>query len=212
MKTFVFPDGRIKNIADGYILTFGLNEEQNRLVETVLPSKTYELFRANSATDLIAIPASALVINADVLNEDDRNMIFDFYTGIDNCTDETLFLIGSVEQSADLRRNFKCYENFDEFAVSMKYHLLTALRKSREAKAFSNKLADSIKILSLIRSCPGIKTREIAEQTELSIRTVQRRINTLQGAGEWIEYDSVKKGWQLQNGISILFGDYSSDV
>lgn len=212
MKSFVFPDGRIKNIVDEYVLTFGLSKEQNRLVETALPSKTYELFRANSATDLIAIPASVLVINADVLNVDDRNMIFDFYTEIDNCTDETLFWIGSSEQPTDLRRNFKCYENFDEFAVNMKYHLLTAFRKSREARAFSNKLGDSIKILSLIRSCPGIKTREIAEQIELSIRTVQRRINTLQSAGEWIEYDSVKKGWQLQNGISILFGDHLRDV
>ena len=212
MKTFVFPDGRIKNIADGYVLTYGLSKEQNRLVKTALPSKTYELLKVNSATDLIAIPASALVINADVLNVDDRNMIFDFYTEIDNCTDETLFWIGSSEQPSNLRRNFKCYENFDEFAVNMKYHLLTALRKSREAKTFSNKLGDSIKILSLIRSCPGIKTREIADHIELSIRTVQRRINTLQSAGEWIEYDSIKKGWQLQNGISILFGDHLRDV
>lgn len=212
MKTFVFPDGRIKNISDGYVLTFGLSEEQNRLVETVLPSKTYELLSVNNTTDLIAIPASVLVINAEILNVDDRNMICDFYAEIDNCTDETLFWIGNFEQPSNLRRNFKCYENFDEFAVNMKYHLLTALRKSRETKAFSNKLGDSIKILSLIRSCPGIKTREIAEQVELSIRTVQRRINTLQNAGEWIEYDSIKRGWQLQNGISIFYGDHLKDI
>ena len=46
----------------------------------------------------------------------------------------------------------------------------------------------------------------------LPMRTVQRHIATLQAAGEWIEYDTKKRGWQLQYGVSILFGDHLKDI
>ena len=39
-------------------------------------------------------------------------------------------------------------------------------------------------------------------------RTVQRYIAALQATGEWIEYDRTLKGWGLQKGVSILFGDH----
>ena len=59
-----------------------------------------------------------------------------------------------------------------------------------------------------ILSKPGIKTKELAESLEKSGRTVNRYINTLQMAGEWIVYDSVKKGWVLEYGTSQLFEVY----
>ena len=63
-------------------------------------------------------------------------------------------------------------------------------------------------ILSLIRSHPGIKTQELVDKLEMPTRTIQRYISALQAAGEWIEYDTYKRGWQIQYGISILFGDH----
>lgn len=208
MKTFCYPDGKVGTIPAGCIITFGLNEEQNRLVNEALPKKSCELITTNIATDLIAVPAFALIIHADALKPEDRNMLYDFYAEIGNSTDETLFWLGALKPARKFKKVFKCYENFDEFALNMKYHLLTAYRKSQRAKSCGNKLGECIRILSLIRSHPGIKTRELAERTELPIRTVQRRITALQNVGEWIEYDSAKKGWQLQYGVSILFDDY----
>ena len=61
-------------------------------------------------------------------------------------------------------------------------------------------------ILSLIRSHPGIKTQELVDKFEMPTRTIQRYIFALQAPGEWIEYDTHKRGWQLQYSISILFG------
>lgn len=66
-------------------------------------------------------------------------------------------------------------------------------------------------ILSIIRLQPGIRTQELADKLEVSVRTVQRHISTLQAAGEWIEYDTAKRGWRLQFGISVLFGDHLKD-
>ena len=83
----------------------------------------------------------------------------------------------------------------------------SAHSKSQKAASFSKKLADGIKILSFIRNRPGITTRELSETMELSQRTIQRYIASLQAAGEWIEYNRAKKGWELQEGKSTLFGD-----
>ena len=36
-------------------------------------------------------------------------------------------------------------------------------------------------------------------------------IETLRVAGEWIEYDTTHKGWYLQVGKSVLWGDFDED-
>lgn len=199
-----------KNIStpDGRVITFGLSEEQNKLVENALPTKRYELLDTDVPTDLIAIPTVALIINATTLDPDGSAMLWDYYIEIDGCTDETVFWLGHPKPPKNLQTKFKCYENFEEFAANLKYHLLSAHSKSKKAKDFSKKLVDCLKILSLIRSHPGIRTQELVDELELSTRTVQRYISTLQTAGEWISYDHTKKGWYLQDGVSIFFGNY----
>ena len=125
-----------------------------------------------------------------------------------DCVDETVFWIGYTKPLPKLRSKFKCYERFEELAIKLKYLLLTAHTKQKKAKDFSKKLADSLLILSLIRNHPGIKTQELAERTEMSVRSVQRYIATLQATGEWIDYDTTKRGWKLFDNVSILFGDH----
>ena len=207
MKTLIAPNGDQITVPDGRIMTYGLDDEQNSLVGGALPTKEYELFVTVEPTDLIAIAATALIINAASLKEDDRNMLFDYYTEVGNCSDETVFWIGEPKPPRSLNRVLHCYDSFDEFAERLKYHLLTAHSKLKKTKDFSKKLADCLMILSLIRLKPGIRTRELVDRMELPARTVQRYISTLQAAGEWIAYDHGKKGWYLQDGISVLFGD-----
>ena len=89
----------------------------------------------------------------------------------------------------------------------MKYVLLGAYKKTKKNENFSSTLANTIIILSQIRNKPFITTKELAEKLELSERTTQRYIETLRVAGEWIEYDTSRKGWKLCDGKSILWGD-----
>lgn len=208
MKTFLAPNGEYITVPDGRVTTFGLSEEQNTLVENALPAKGYELLDTNASTDLIAISAVALIINAAALDTESREMVFDYYTEVGDCTDETVFWIGNLKLPSHLRTKFKCYESFDELAANLKYHLLSAHSKSKKAKDFSKQLMDCLLIIKLIRSHPGIRTQEIVDKLELSTRTVQRYISTLQAAGEWIAYDHTKKGWYLQDGVSPLFDNF----
>ena len=208
MKTFLAPNGEYITVADGRVTTFGLSEDQNKLVKSALPAQGYELLDTDAPTDLIAISAAALIINVDALDSESREMVFDYYTEVSDCTDETVFWIGNPKPPSHLRTKIKCYENFDEFAVNLKYHLLSAHSKSKKAKDFSKQLTECLLIMKLIRSRPGIRTQEIADELELSTRTVQRYIATLQAAGEWIAYDHTKKGWYLQDGVSPLFDNF----
>ena len=205
MKKVFAPNGNYIIVPDDRVMTFGLTKMQNESVGKVLPIKECELYVTDVPEDLIAISASAVIINAEKLSKSNVDMMFDYYTEIGKSADETVYWIGVPEPPKQLQKVIRTYSCFDELSVELKYQLLTAYRKSRKAKDFSRKMADCIKIISLVKARPGIKTQEIAERLEVSTRTVQRYISTLQVAGEGIEYDNIKKGWFLPGNYSILF-------
>ena len=192
---------------DYRINTFGLTEEQNAHVKANLPSHDCELYIADDPTDLIAINCEAMIVNASVMEQDSADMIFDLYTQIDGCTDETVIWLVEPKPPKELQKFFKCYDSFEAIADKLKYLLLAAHSKSKKAHEYSEKLVNGLKILALIRSNPGISTQKLAELTELPLRSVQRYIAALQATGEWIEYDRSLRGWKLFHGISMLYGE-----
>lgn len=204
MKRFLAPNGVYITVPDGRIITMGLTDEQNDLVESLFPAKGYELKITDEPSDLMAYSASAIIIVADSLSEYDMKMILDFYTDVGNSADETVFWIGEPKPKKNISKAFKYYNTFDELAENLKYLLLTAHSKSKKSKDFSKKIADCLMVLMYIRKHSYIKTQELAEKMECSTRTIQRYISTLQMAGESISYDYKKKGWYLVNGISIF--------
>ena len=192
---------------DHRILTFGLTEAQNAWVEENLPTRDYEVFDTDAPTDVIAIGCQALIVNAAAMDGDAAGMIFDYYSQVNGCTDETVIWLGESKPPKELRKFFKCYDSFDAIKDKLKYLLLTAHSKSKKAHEYSEKLVNGLKILALIRKHPGISTQKLSELTELPLRSVQRYIAALQATGEWIEYDRALRGWKLFHGISILYGD-----
>lgn len=194
------------------IITFGLSEDQNKIVEKNIPSRDYEVFDTDAPTDLIAIGCVAMIVQAAALDEDARGMLFDYYSEVNGCTDETVIWIGEPMPPKALRKQFKCYPTFDALADKLKYLLLSAHSRSRKSYEYSVKLVNGLKILSLIRNSPGISTQTLAELTEIPLRSVQRYIAALQAAGEWIEYDRALRGWKLFHGVSMLFGDVWEDA
>ena len=193
------------------IITFGLTDPQNALVEENLPTSDHEVFDTDAPTDLIAIGCQALIINAAALDADSAGMIFDYYSQVNGCTDETVIWLGEPKPPKELRKFFKCYDSFDAIKDKFKYLLLTAHSKSKKAHEYSEKLVNGLKILALIRKHPGISTQKLSELTELPLRSVQRYIAALQATGEWIEYDRTLRGWKLFHGVSILYGDVWED-
>lgn len=189
------------------IITFGLTDDQNDMVKANIPMKDYEVFDTDAPTDILAISSIAIIIHASALDNDSAEMLFDFYSEINGCTDETVIWIGEPKPPKELQKFMKCYPSFSDIEDKLKYILLNAHSKSKKAAEYSEKLVNGLRILSMIRSKPGVTTKEISEKIELPIRSVQRYIAALQAAGEWIEYDRTLRGWKLFHGISSLFGE-----
>lgn len=194
-------------IGEHRVTTYGLTDEENNLVKKNFPASDYDLLDTDAPTDIIAISASAIIINAAALATDDREMLFDYYKEVFPSTDETVIWLGEPKPPKELTKYIKYYDCFDDIADKLKYILLTAHTKSKKAADYSKRLTEGIMILDLIRKKPGIKTQDIADTMELSLRAVQRYIASLQATGEWIVYDHQLKGWKLFHGISVLFGD-----
>lgn len=57
------------------VITFGLTDEENVLVEENLLTRDYEVFDADAPTDLIAIGCQALIINAVSMDSDSVGII-----------------------------------------------------------------------------------------------------------------------------------------
>lgn len=161
-------------------------------------------------TDIIAIDEFAVIVRADAMSQSDMEMLYDFYGEVAPLS-ETVIFIGDVTVPANLKNHIAVYKDFDTLKENLKYILLSAYRKQKKSENFSATLANAILILSTIRRQPYITSAELAEKLEISPRSVQRYIETLRVAGEWIEYDTAHKGWYLQVGKSVLWGDFDED-
>ncbi len=195
-------------IGEHRISTFGLTKEQNEFVRQSIPVRDYEVMDTDCPTDLIAISAAAIIVNATALLSDDYEMLVEYYTEVNGCTSETILWLGEPKPPVSIRKLMKLYESFEAVENNLKYVLLSAHKKSKNAADYSRRIADGIQILNLIRKNPGITTQQIVDKMELHPRTVQRYIAALQAAGEWIEYDRALKGWALQQGMSMFYEDY----
>ncbi len=190
------------------ILTYGLSHSENNAISSVLPSRDYELFHTEAATDLIALNAVLIVINASALADDDRNMLFDFFTEAGGCTDETVIWLGAPTPPKALQKNIKCYGCFAEIEAGIKYLLLDAHRRCKKSSEFSSAVMHALKILAAIREKPGITSRELAQRCGLSTRSVQRYVEALRCSGEWIDYDPACRGWKLFHSTSSLIASF----
>lgn len=208
MQTFLAPDGSLIVIPKGRVMACGLSDAELRVVRSCLPSEDYQIYRTDIPQDIVAIDRETLLIRPETISQEMLDLFLEYYTEINDCGKDTVVWIGAKQPPSHLRKRFAIYPDFEVLAEQLPRILRTSHQRQKKTRAFSKNLADCLMILSLIRSNPGIKTKTLSEKLELPIRTVQRYITTLQATGEWIEYDMKNRGWHLQSGISILFGDH----
>ena len=194
-------------IPSNLIMTYGLTDEQVNKIRDSIPIKSCEVVSTECATDIIATNEMAVIISCEKLSTSDSKLLHDFFKEIASFP-ETIIFLGKPDFLDDILMFVTTYDSFEELELNLKYVLLSAYRRNKKTVNFSNTLANTILVLSEIRKHPYITTRQLSEKLELSNRTIQRYIETLRVAGEWIEYDYQHKGWKLQAGKSVLWGDF----
>lgn len=193
------------------VFTYGLSEEENAKVRKALPSKEYGLIDDECITSALAKTYTAVILNADAMVQDEIDEVRGYYLDIGCCTDETMIWLGSAPVPSKMKSYVKAYPDFCSIEENLKFLLLTAHRKMKKVEGHSRMLADSLLILAMVRKFPGISTQQLVERTGISERSVQRYIKSIQATGEWLEYNRSKRGWELQYGKSLLFGDVWED-
>lgn len=188
------------------VFAYGFTPDEENIMRKVLPAKESYLTSADCFTDLIAVNSYAILINVPAVSFEDWDMLWEYYLEID-VVPETVVLVGDGIVPKRLKGRIQVYPDFETLREKLKYILLSAYRKSKKAETFSSTLANAILILSQIRLSPGVTTAQLAERLGLSKRSIQRYIESLRVAGEWIEYDRSLKGWALTEGKSLLWGD-----
>ncbi len=120
MKKFESITGYKPHTYDGRIITFGLTEEENSYLKILLHNKNFEIYATDIASDLVALLATAIIVNAEKLEVDDINLLENYYTEVREDADEAIFWIGSPLPSLELQSFFKCYNKFEDIISAIK--------------------------------------------------------------------------------------------
>ena len=104
----------------GRIMTFGLFESEIEVLRHSLPSKNTEVFDTDEATDLVALGAEVLIIKADALDKEGRELLLDYYNEVGDSCDEAVFWIGEPCLPKKLMKRFKIFASFDDLEKILK--------------------------------------------------------------------------------------------
>lgn len=192
------------------VLTYGISKKQSDLLVDNLPTTNIDVIDCSECfTDLIATNYIAVVINPAALSAEH---IAYFNEMVENfiITKEKILFVANHPILNELSHDIKytVFSDDFDFEAKIKYILLDALREEKKVKTYSDTISQTIRVLSEIRRKPYITTNQLSTIIERTPRTVQRYINTLICAGEFIEYDRKKKGWYIFENKSVLWGDY----
>ena len=119
MKTFNSITGYTPHTYKGRIITFGLTEDQNNFLKILFHSKDIEIYDADIASDLVALFATAIIVNASKLDPDDFALLENYYKEVGTEADEIVFWLGSPKTAIELQLLFKCFDNFEEMVPTI---------------------------------------------------------------------------------------------
>ena len=151
-------------------------------------------------------------LTAEETNQLQKNIPLNYSAFVTECFTDIIATpvsgIGEISLPVNLRHKIKVFSCFELMKQQIRFIFMDAQRKQKKHQNFSVVVANTLFVLSAIRKTPGISTKKLAEKLEVSERSVQRYIETLRIAGEWIEYDAASKGWKLSVGKSVLWDDF----
>ncbi|MDO4755027.1 MAG: hypothetical protein Q4A54_01690 [Parabacteroides sp.] len=128
MKTFESITGYKPRIYDGRIITFGLTVEEISYLKVLLNNSNIELYDADIASDLVALFATAIIVNSSKLEPDDFNLLENYYKEVGTEAEEKVFWLGSPLPSMELQLLFNCFSDFDSMLPAFKNVLSTISR------------------------------------------------------------------------------------
>ncbi len=185
------------------VFLYGFNRDDACRIKSFFSDSKFVVIEITEFMDLLAGYACAVIISADRFSEDDFDLFFSAYRDTDTFSEVIVFVGELPCKSKDIKK-FNVCSDIDAFCEKGKYFALQAVKKEKKRHTFSSTVSMAIRILAEIQNNPGITSAQLAENCEVSIRTVQRNVETLKMSGESIIKDPVTKGWRLEFQESLL--------
>ena len=104
MEYFEAPNGRMIPIPKGRIMAFGFSPEEIQIIEKCMPTKDHLVYDADIVTDILALNYEVLLLKADSITSEDREIIVEYYTELSDGYDESIFWIGYPKPPSHLRK------------------------------------------------------------------------------------------------------------
>lgn len=104
----------------GRVMTFGLSEAELEILHKSLLTQNAKVFDTDEATDLVALAAEVIIIKADALDKEGRELLLDYYNEVADYSDEAVFWIGEPCMPKKLMKRFKFFVSFDDLANNFK--------------------------------------------------------------------------------------------
>lgn len=187
-----------------YLIHFGLTQSQQAILESCTPGNAVLHDASGCATDIIALcPTLGVVINPDSMTKNDLKMILDYYNEVGWGISESVVLTKKIDGLRSPK--IICLNESGFTSERMSALLAQANSRNKRNAGHHERLALCLTILKRIRKIPGISTKKLAEECEVSEKTILRYIETLRVSGEWLEYDRQSRGWTLHPVCNSFF-------
>lgn len=194
-----------------HVVTFGLTESQNRIIEDHLKPMKCSLAAAKDYHDLIDSGYFLSVVNPERLEEVAVGELIAFYTEVDGGLTEKIMLSPRADRLSRASQG-QIFPDFSSLEAVLVTVLQKAYTRARKEENTIHNISSAFGILREIRNHPGITTLELSEKTDRNPSAVRRYIEALRLMGEDIVYDGNSKSWNLQNGASVLLGDLGEEL
>ena len=101
----------------GRVMIFGLSEAELEILHKSLLTQNTKVFDTDEATDLVALAAEVIIIKADALDKEGRELLLDYYNEVADYSDEVVFWIGKPCMPKKLMKRFKVFVSFDDLRI-----------------------------------------------------------------------------------------------
>lgn len=192
------------------IVTFGLTESQNRIIEDHLKSLECSLTALKDYRDLTDTRSFLSLINAEALDEEAVREIIAYYTEVDGGLTE-MVILASHGDALSRASHAQVFPDFFNLEAALDPVLQKAHARAKKEENTIHNISHVLAILREIRNHPGITTMQLSERIDRNSAAVRRYIEALRVMGEDIVYDGKSKSWRLRNGESSLMKDFEKE-
>lgn len=176
------------NTVIGYMISGNVRD----LLRRACGELKIRLYETDCSTDLIAIPSMLSVVDPSAMEPRALADVLDWVTDLEDTQYRILFTEEVPGLPQRLSRSIiatpSCWSQ-DHFKFLLLKLRAAVRRREHECRAYDRKLFRLIYVLREFHSKKKVNTRELANEFNVSIRTVQRDLGLLQSLGECIDYD-----------------------